>query len=517
MKTFDLPKGVPGNHPAGEDSVDPARFGLLLRGQMSSESGKATTSSVQPESALPTGKSFATIPASDPAEQKPADDRKAFASEEKQPAATGQAAQPLAAPLGRGPESSDTPASRDDATRPAYSAEAAGATESGEPLPVLGTSATEANASERAEAGTGISGPKSTSDSFLDASLAADRKAAQPAPVGGKDHARCGEKAQTPKTVKSQTTGKGDAVRSHPDSHLIHADGFLNAQVPGQAEFPAAAPSQSPVTGASCETGGTSGEDSKAQAVRNPAAASLQPLIPRAEQEPGGRANHRVEEAGIGTSDTTGSPAATHDAQAEKTAAAQQRMSPMLRSVGWGAADGQNARPMAAPTPVQGAVSPQIIGPVATAPHRSLTSPDLSLRPSAAFDRMDAAEPVRVLESSPQNLAVGIRDGGLGWIEIRTHAVTGQVSATLASGSSEAHTAITAELPAIREALTSQQIALHSLAAERFPTSAGGGSASSTPESGTPPRQSSVKPKGQHASPRSEAEGESLSYISVRV
>ncbi|HZZ40455.1 MAG TPA: hypothetical protein VFE06_15070 [Acidobacteriaceae bacterium] len=131
---------------------------------------------------------------------------------------------------------------------------------------------------------------------------------------------------------------------------------------------------------------------------------------------------------------------------------------------------------------------------------------------------MDAAAPPRILASSPQNLAVGVRDAGLGWIEIRTHAVAGQVAATLASGNHEAHAAIAAELPAIRDTLMSQHVALRSLSAERYPASSGGGgSASNPPDSGNPTRQSFVKSKGDAPSAYNEAEGEDLSYISVRV
>jgi flagellar hook-length control protein FliK len=131
---------------------------------------------------------------------------------------------------------------------------------------------------------------------------------------------------------------------------------------------------------------------------------------------------------------------------------------------------------------------------------------------------MDSASPPRVLESSPQKLAVGIRDAGLGWIEIRTHAIGGHVAATLASGTQEAHTAIAAELPAIRDTLVNQHIALHSLSAERFSTSSGGGgSGTDTADSGQPARSPSTKEKAEPPSAQNEAEGASLSYISVRV
>jgi flagellar hook-length control protein FliK len=131
---------------------------------------------------------------------------------------------------------------------------------------------------------------------------------------------------------------------------------------------------------------------------------------------------------------------------------------------------------------------------------------------------MDAAAPPRLLESSPQKLVVGVRDAGLGWVEIRTHAAAGQVAATLATGSQDAHAALAAALPAIRDTLANQHIAVHSLSAEQFPASSGGdSSASHAPDSGSADRQSFVKPKGDSLPEAGEAEGESLSYINVRV
>ncbi|HEX3986534.1 MAG TPA: hypothetical protein VHX13_07980 [Acidobacteriaceae bacterium] len=211
---------------------------------------------------------------------------------------------------------------------------------------------------------------------------------------------------------------------------------------------------------------------------------------------------------------------ATHSAQGVPLAGS--RASEALRSAG--TPDAQHAHVPARPEPMVGAMqaaqSPQIPGPdnPAVGSHRSGGSAD-SLSPTAALERMDAADPPRVLESSPQKLTIGVGDAGLGWIEIRTHAVAGQVSATLASGTHEAHAAIAAELPAIRDSLINQHVALHSLGAERFSASSGGGGGSepNTRDSGSPARQSIVKPKGDTPAVHGEAAGESLSYISVRV
>ncbi len=212
---------------------------------------------------------------------------------------------------------------------------------------------------------------------------------------------------------------------------------------------------------------------------------------------------------------------AMHDSQSPPVTSASAQPFEALTSGVAATINGQHTGPVLAP--IAGAVllaqSPQGPG-LANSPvpaHPSASSDPL-LGPAAAWERMDAATPPRILESSPHNLAVGVRDAGLGWIEIRTHAVAGQVAATLASNTHEAHTTIAAALPAIRDTLMNEQVALHSLSAERFPASSGGdGSASNTPDSGNPARHSFVKPKGNTSPANNDAEGEDLSYISVRV
>lgn len=138
---------------------------------------------------------------------------------------------------------------------------------------------------------------------------------------------------------------------------------------------------------------------------------------------------------------------------------------------------------------------------------------------ATAFHRLDGAAAPRLLETTPQRLAVGVRDAGLGWVEVRTHAVGGQVAATLATASPEAHAAIAAELPALREALLSQQVQLHSLSSESFAGSSGQrqeeGQTSSGP--GNAENHPPAQPKAGSVRLPSESEGEVMSYISIRV
>jgi hypothetical protein len=154
--------------------------------------------------------------------------------------------------------------------------------------------------------------------------------------------------------------------------------------------------------------------------------------------------------------------------------------------------------------------------PVGSAPRSSNDAPATV---SAAFTRMDSAAPPQVIESAPQQLSVGVRDRGLGWMEIRTHAAAGQVSVVLATGSSEAHAALQAHLPELRDYLTGQEVHVDQLASERF-SSSGGSREPAEQEQGR------RAPSGTADSPRegppmmaafSEGAEESLSYINVRV
>lgn len=138
---------------------------------------------------------------------------------------------------------------------------------------------------------------------------------------------------------------------------------------------------------------------------------------------------------------------------------------------------------------------------------------------AAAFEQMDAASPPQVLASSPHGLAVGIHDSGLGWVEIRTHAAAGQISAVLATGSNEARAAATAYLPEVREYLAGQQVAVGHLSAETYSPSSGdrGGSPDGRPgDSGTAHQAGPTAERSQENF-ADESVDDSVSYINVRV
>lgn len=155
-------------------------------------------------------------------------------------------------------------------------------------------------------------------------------------------------------------------------------------------------------------------------------------------------------------------------------------------------------------------------------PHLAESSPRAAAPPwsaahtpaRAAFERMDSASLPQVLAANPQRLEVGVRDAALGWVEIRTHGMAGHISAVVSAASNEAHAALSAQLPAMREYLANQHLGVERLRSETFSSSPGSGQGSSGGG------QSHPRAPGQPSSPSApgmEAEDENLSYISVRV
>jgi hypothetical protein len=138
---------------------------------------------------------------------------------------------------------------------------------------------------------------------------------------------------------------------------------------------------------------------------------------------------------------------------------------------------------------------------------------------SAAFTRMDSAAPPQVLQSAPQRLSVGVRDSGLGWVEIRTRTAAGQVSAVLATPSGVAHAALQAQMPELRDFLAGQQVRVDQLASERFSFSRGSGEAAPQQEDcSAPSRDPDASGEAPPLVPAfGEGAEEGLSYINVRV
>lgn len=162
------------------------------------------------------------------------------------------------------------------------------------------------------------------------------------------------------------------------------------------------------------------------------------------------------------------------------------------------------------------AISATVLAPRAATP--TLVAHAASSVSASPFARMDSANVPQVLESAPQRLSVGVRDSGLGWVEVRAHAAGGHISAVLGAAGGEARATLAAHLPEVREFLATQQVRVDRLSSETLPPGAGnrqgksdGEQAQSQPGSGEEPTQESEEtlftaPAGEQP----------LSYINVR-
>ncbi|HTZ90401.1 MAG TPA: hypothetical protein VMA71_08670 [Alloacidobacterium sp.] len=146
-----------------------------------------------------------------------------------------------------------------------------------------------------------------------------------------------------------------------------------------------------------------------------------------------------------------------------------------------------------------------------------------------AFQHLDAAEaPASLLHSSPHQIAVGLRDPSLGWVEVQTASSAGHVSATLTASSAAAHASLSVQASAITQYLTDRNVSVHSLHVNTQGEAQGGfgGGGQSQPGSNADHQQisgqQSVGADSSSHAAKSETTDEgdplahSASYISVR-
>lgn len=535
MKAVDLPRAFPVTESTTAKSTSSTFFGLFLSQQIPSVSAKAAASELQPEATLEADGDGSAAPLTSAGQESAGCSKSTPIAGQKSvpPAVEAPPTQPALTQRLR-PDQQSTNRASD--TAPSTEAESATVSKMPNAFSTTDVAATEAGIATPELAGATISGPQAAPAQVLAASAWAVPQAERAAPVRWKEQVKPAEEASTPRDRKSETGKLEGMTASQVPSSPIHVGGSPAIPLSAMADLPvsqigvAAAQSPSLPVAAVASHGKLPARivGLSPQASRGHFCSPLQPPAPPADQASavGTPPNRSQETAGIVPQTAAGLRVATHNTQTGSAAAASPKTFEAPPSGIAATVDGQHTHPPAGPAlaPIAGAAQfaqlPQVTGlSNSTVPaHPSAVSSDSLLRPAAAWERMDTAAPPRILESSPQNLAVGIRDAGLGWIEIRTHAVAGQVAATLASGTHEAHTTIVAELSAIRDSLTNEHVTLHSLSAERFPASSGGdGSASNTPDSGNSARQSYVKTKGETHPAYNEAEEEDLSYISVRV
>ena len=105
--------------------------------------------------------------------------------------------------------------------------------------------------------------------------------------------------------------------------------------------------------------------------------------------------------------------------------------------------------------------------------------------------------PAKLLVSTPRQMEVGINDGAHGWVEIKAQNISGQVSASLLTASSEAHSALHDQLPGISQYLAERQIGVQGLTvgqSHAFASSGGGGAFGQAPEHGSGQNQPNYPP-----------------------
>jgi hypothetical protein len=96
---------------------------------------------------------------------------------------------------------------------------------------------------------------------------------------------------------------------------------------------------------------------------------------------------------------------------------------------------------------------------------------------SDAFTALDsgaAGERGVLLHAAPHQVAVGVSDPSLGWVEVRAERVSGQIAAALTTNSAASHAALTSVLPTMATYLQEHQAGVHQVHVE---TSLAGGQA----------------------------------------
>lgn len=87
-----------------------------------------------------------------------------------------------------------------------------------------------------------------------------------------------------------------------------------------------------------------------------------------------------------------------------------------------------------------------------------------SVATSNLFQHLDSGEPsATLLHANTHEVAVGIHDPSLGWVEIQAQSSAGHVSASVTTVTAAAHTSLAAEMPAITQYLADRNVNIDSL------------------------------------------------------
>lgn len=103
-----------------------------------------------------------------------------------------------------------------------------------------------------------------------------------------------------------------------------------------------------------------------------------------------------------------------------------------------------------------------------------------------AFQHLDAGEsPATLLHCSPHQVAIGVHDPLLGWVEVQTQSSAGHINATLTTASLEAHASLAAQSPAITQFLADRNVSIHSVNVHTQMGAQSGGSGNGQPQPGS--------------------------------
>jgi hypothetical protein len=102
-----------------------------------------------------------------------------------------------------------------------------------------------------------------------------------------------------------------------------------------------------------------------------------------------------------------------------------------------------------------------------------------------ALDSAAAGERGVLLHAAPHQVAVGVADPSLGWVEVRAERVSGQIAAALTTNSAASHAALTSVLPTMATYLQEHHAGVHQVQVESSLT----GSQSGTGSQGQAPAQ----------------------------
>lgn len=146
-----------------------------------------------------------------------------------------------------------------------------------------------------------------------------------------------------------------------------------------------------------------------------------------------------------------------------------------------------------------------------------------SQNPFGRLDQIDNGSAF-LLHGNANKVAFGIHDSSMGWIEVRTQSTAGEISATLATSSSQTHTALSAQLPSLSQYLTDQNVRVSNLGVEQGFSQTGGNldggmsSSKDTSQGQTAPNHTENIEREMESAIKDMTDPEQLiSYISVRV